>query len=162
MPWSYSHCVSLRSYQKNSSQWCYTITPSDLYFKSSNISVALVVTLGHNLEAYTISSSSGIIIDCGASSHFSPDKSKFINYCEIDPEPIRAADGHTFSAMGKGDIQIRLPINNNSPAKMIILKDMFYAPEMAFTLISVSCLDKGGCTISIEDGLCLIKGPRPN
>jgi hypothetical protein len=33
---------------------------------------------------------------------------------------------------------------------------------MAFTLISISRLDKGGCALNIEDGLCLIKGPKPN
>ncbi|TFK38537.1 hypothetical protein BDQ12DRAFT_577994, partial [Crucibulum laeve] len=30
----------------------------------------------------------GIIIDCGASSHFLPDRSKLLNYQEIPPEPV--------------------------------------------------------------------------
>jgi hypothetical protein len=108
---------------------------------------------GHNHEAYAASPSAGVIIDCGASSHFSPDRSKFVNYSEIDPELIQAADGHTFSTTGKGDICVNLLMHNKSPTKMVVLKDMFYAPQMAFTLISISRLDKGGCALNIEDGL---------
>ncbi|KAF8235552.1 hypothetical protein L208DRAFT_1041527, partial [Tricholoma matsutake] len=50
------------------------------------------------------------IIDCGASTHFLPDKSKLQNYQDIHPEPIQAAYGHTFSALGKGDMRIKLPM----------------------------------------------------
>ena len=32
---------------------------------------------------------------------------------------------------------------------------------MAFTLISVSCLDCAGCSLQIEDKVCVICGPRP-
>jgi len=68
------------------------------------------------------SEQSGIIIDSGASRHFSPDRSKFLN----------------FRAIGKGDIQITLPI-------------------MAFTLISVSCVDRAGFSLFIKGGTCEIR-----
>jgi len=32
---------------------------------------------------------------------------------------------------------------------------------MAFTLVSVACLDKAGCSLTIEDGECKIRSPRP-
>jgi hypothetical protein len=32
---------------------------------------------------------------------------------------------------------------------------------MAFTLLSVACLDKAGCSLTIEDGECIIRSPRP-
>jgi len=32
---------------------------------------------------------------------------------------------------------------------------------MAFTLISVACLDKAGCSLTIEDGECKVRSPRP-
>ncbi|KAF8156065.1 hypothetical protein B0H34DRAFT_659818, partial [Crassisporium funariophilum] len=73
------------------------------------INVALAITSGHNHEAHAASPSAGVIIDCGASSHFSPSRKKFLNYQEISPEPVRAADGRTFSAVGKGDLRVHLP-----------------------------------------------------
>jgi len=122
---------------------------------------ALVVTSGHDHQAHAIASSVGVIINCGASSHFSPDRSKFLDYEDIDPEPIKAADGRSFSAIGKGDIRVMLPACNNIQPITIHLKGVYYAPAMAFTLISVSCLDRAGCSLLIEDEVCVIRGPHP-
>ena len=62
---------------------------------------ALVCTSDFLSEAHSASNQSGIIIDSGASRHFSPDRSKFLNYQEfVNQEPIRAADGRTFHALG--------------------------------------------------------------
>jgi len=126
-----------------------------------NENFALVVTSGHDHQAHAISPSTGIIIDCGASSHFSPDRSKFLDYEEIDPEPIKAADGCAFSAIGKGDIRVMLPTHKGVEPVTVCLKGVYYAPAMAFTLISVSCLDHAGCSLLIEDEICVIRGPRP-
>ena len=96
------------------------------------------------------SNQSGIIIDSGASCHFSPDRSKFQNYKEFtSQEPIRAADGHTFHAIGKGNIQIHLP-NGNQKMTSITLKEVYYSPIMAFTLISVSCINHASFTLIIK------------
>ena len=71
---------------------------------------ALTCTSDFRSEALTTSNHSGIIIDSGTSRHFSPDRSKFLNYKEFsNHKPIRAADRRTFHALGKGDIQITLP-----------------------------------------------------
>ena len=40
--------------------------------------LALIITSGHDHNAHAASKSAGIIIDCGASSDFSPDKDKFM------------------------------------------------------------------------------------
>src|SRR6266498_752482 len=122
---------------------------------------SFVITSGHNHEAYGVSSSTDLIVDCGASSHFSPDKFKFVNFEAIPPEPIRAADGHTFSAIGCGDLVVNLPVKNGENGPPITLKRVYYAPKMAFTLVSVACLDKAGCSLTIEDGECQIRSPRP-
>ena len=50
---------------------------------------ALIVTSDFKAEAHAISGEHGIILDSGASHHFSPDCSKLMNYREISPEPIR-------------------------------------------------------------------------
>ncbi|KAG6823474.1 hypothetical protein H0H87_001001, partial [Tephrocybe sp. NHM501043] len=62
---------------------CLTIDSLDDNF----INVALTITSGHSHKAHAASPSAGVIIDCGASSHFSPSQEKFINYQEISPEP---------------------------------------------------------------------------
>ncbi|KAF8804227.1 hypothetical protein BYT27DRAFT_7107843, partial [Phlegmacium glaucopus] len=68
-------------------------------------STALVCTSDFQHEAHAASKSNGLILNTGASSHFSPERSRFLNYKEIDPEPVKAADGHSFKALGKGDLQ---------------------------------------------------------
>ena len=123
--------------------------------------VALVVTSRHNHDIYAASNSTGILIDCSASSHFLPDKDKFSNYHTITPEPIKAADGHTFSAIEKGNLKIKLPTCSRNKPMTVTLQGVYYAPSMAFTLISVSCLDHAGCLVLIEDGVCIIHGSYP-
>ena len=108
-----------------------------------------------------MSPSTDLIVNCGASSHFSPDKPKFINFEVMMPEPIHAADGHTFSAIGYGDLVMTLPTKDSETGPPITLKRVYYAPQMAFTLISVACLDKAGCSVTIKDGECILCSPRP-
>ena len=127
-----------------------------------NDETALTCTSDFQSEAHAASSHSGIIIDSGASRHFSPDRSKFLNYQEfVNQEPIRAADGCTFHALGKGDIQIMLP-NGNNKSTRIMLKEVYYSPIMAFTLISVSCVDRAGFSLLIRGGICEIKTTASN
>ena len=128
----------------------------DSHIEDAETHFVLVVTSGHDHNAHAVSPSVGVIIDCGASSHFSPDRSKFLDYEDIDPEPIKAADGHASSAIGKGDIRITLPACKGIQNVTICLKGVYYAPSMAFTLISVSCLDRAGCLLLIEDEICVI------
>ena len=53
-----------------------------------NNPTALLVTSNFTAEAHAISHSSGIILNSGASRHFTPEHSKLLNYREIEPEPI--------------------------------------------------------------------------
>ena len=79
------------------------------------------------------------MLDSGASRHFSPHRSEFHDFEAIDHE-IKTVDGRTFKAVGKGNVRIVLP--NDRSTTPVLLKDCVYAPEMAFTLISVSRLAK--------------------
>ena len=125
-----------------------------------NDQTALVCTSDFRSEAHAASGQSGIIIDSGASCHFSPERLRFLNYKEfINQEPIRAADGRTFHALGKGNIQISLP-NGKQKRTIITLKEVYYSPIMAFTLISVSCVNRAGFTLIIRGGVCLLKTPK--
>jgi len=120
---------------------------------------ALICTSDFRHEAHSISQNNGIIIDCGASKHFSPERSKFINYEETKPEPVRAADGNSFNVVGKGDLQITLPNGDRKPTK-VTLKNVSYSPRLAFTLISVGILDRGGYSLLIKDQKCIINNPN--
>ena len=135
-----------------------TISAGDT-FPDANF--ALVMMSRHDHQAHSIFPSTGVIIDCSASSHFSSDESKVLDYKEIDPKPIKAADGCAFSMIGKGDIHITLSACKDIQPITICLKNVYYAPAMAFTLISISCLDYAGCLLLIEDEICIIHGPCP-
>ena len=140
-----------------------TVSPTDFIsvFQDEGASVALIITSGHDHKAFSISPSTNLIVDCGASSHFSPDKFKFINFEAISPESIPTADGHIFSAIGCGDLIVTLPTRDGETGPPITLKQVYYAPQMAFTLVSVTCLDKASCFLTIEDGECIICSPQP-
>ena len=66
---------------------------------------------------------------------YSPDSSKFTNYKSID-RSITTADGRQLKGVGMGDLEIDLP--NGSKTMKITFKNAIHAPEMAFTLISIS------------------------
>ena len=126
----------------------------------SNDDTALICTSDFHSEAHAASSQTGIIIDSGASRHFSLDLSKFLNYIEFaSQEPIQAADGRTFHALGKGDLQISLP-NGNQKSTFVTLKEVYYSPIMAFTLTSVSCIDRAGFFLMIGGGFCEFRTPK--
>lgn len=51
-------------------------------------------------------------------------------------------------------MEIELP--NGNKREKITLKNVLYAPKMAFTLISMACIDRAGLSLLIEDGMCKI------
>ena len=121
---------------------------------------ALVVTSDFQAEALTTGvAKCGTIIDCGASNHFSPEREKFLNYRELSPIPIKAADGRIFHALGKGDMKVSLPMGENNKPTTVTLKDTFYSPQMAFTLISVTRMTKAGLSCTMKGKTCTITSP---
>ncbi|TFY76187.1 hypothetical protein EWM64_g7826 [Hericium alpestre] len=96
-------------------------------------------------------------IDTGASHHYSPFRSEFLNFHQITPKPIIAADKHVFFATGRGDVIITFP--NGGTVTRITLKDVLYMPSIVFTLISISCIDTSGFLTMFCDGHCQICSP---
>ena len=94
-------------------------TPDD----NTKNNIALVITFGHSHEAHATSPSASTIIDCNASSHFLLSCEIFINYQKINSEPVCAADRCTFSAFGRGDLQICLPMKAGEKLVPILLKE---------------------------------------
>ena len=97
------------------------------------------------------------ILDSGADPHFCPDRTRFEKFEATEPIPITAADGRELYSKGRGDVQVNIPNGNSSTALM--LKNVRYAPEMAFTLISISRLDRAGYKATFGDGVCKIVAP---
>ena len=67
------------------------------------------------------------------------------------------ADRRSLKALGIGDVLIDLP--NGSGKTKAMLKNAIYTPDMAFTLISISCLDQVKCTVTFNNRMCTIKDP---
>jgi hypothetical protein len=99
----------------------------------------------------------GTCIDSGASRVYSPDRTRFTNYKTIDRR-ITAADGRELKAIGMGDLEMELP--NGSGTTKMKFKQVIHAPDMAFTLISISRLDKAGYKVVFEKGMCRIINPK--
>ena len=95
----------------------------------------------------------GTCIDSGASQVYSPDSSKFTNNKSID-RSITTADGWQLKAVGMGDLEIDML--NRSKTTMMTFKNAIHAPQMAFTLISISRLDKAGYQVTFKKGICTI------
>ena len=97
-------------------------------------------------------------IDSGASCHYCLDHKRFENYQPISGQNITTADRHTLRVVGIGDVHIELP--NGSKQTKAILKEAIYAPDMAFTLVSISQLDNPGSSVTFSKGMCRIKNPN--
>ena len=99
----------------------------------------------------------GTCLDSGATQVYSPDHSKFSNYRTINRD-ITTADGRTVKAIGVGDLEIELP--NGSKRTKTVFERAVHAPGLAFTLISISRLDKAGYLVTFNKGMCTIKNPK--
>jgi hypothetical protein len=97
------------------------------------------------------------IIDSGTSYHFCPDKSKFLDYKPID-RPIKTADGRILKGLGMGNIWIELP--NSKNWMPVLLKECIYAPDLTFTLISVSQIVKVTKGITFKNNYAEITHPN--
>jgi hypothetical protein len=126
--------------------------------------VALVITVSLDDETALVISpkSPPIIIDCGASRHFSSDRGRFLSFTEIAPQPIKSADGRAMQATGRGDMKLLLPMGDNCKPTLVTLTNVYYSPQMAYTLISVSQMDQKGHSVHIEDKTCTISTPKPS
>ena len=83
-----------------------------------------------------------------------PRSLKVLKLQAIDHD-ITTADGRTIKVIGMGDMHVKLP--NRSKKTKTIFKNMIHTPEMAFTLISISRLDKAGYSVIFNKGTCTIK-----
>jgi hypothetical protein len=94
------------------------------------------------------------LYDSGASRHMTPFRVKLTNYAPISPRAITAADGRTFPAIGKGDMEISVP--NGKSCTKLLLRGVLHAPSMGLTIVSVGRLDEAGYGIFFRGNVCRI------
>jgi hypothetical protein len=84
------------------------------------------------------------ILDSGANSHFTNDKSYLVEYQAISPVTIQVAKGNaTMKAIGKGKLRLK---PNKPQSHIVELNEVLYVPELETNLISLSQVDQKGYT----------------
>ncbi|RXW15910.1 hypothetical protein EST38_g9944, partial [Candolleomyces aberdarensis] len=100
----------------------------------------------------------GIILDCGASDHFTPHRSLLTNFVEIH-EQTRVADNRATYVAGKGTMVVEIPMGPGLPPTKLTLTNVYCVPSFVFTLISTTRMDSAGYTILQKGGLSTITAP---
>ena len=109
----------------------------DLSLKSGELGLNSV-ELSPNINFATSKPSNRIIVDSGASEHYSPNKDWFINYKEVKNKSIIVANGQRIPIRGIGNIPI---IGDN---RELLITNVNYIPEIKTTLLSPRELAKKG------------------
>lgn len=94
------------------------------------------------------------VYDSGATQHMSPYRDSFVSFTEIQPRTLQAANQKSFTAKGIGDVVISVP-NGDKSTKMRLVNVLF-APDLAFTLISIGKIDDAGYLALFGGGQCRI------
>ena len=94
------------------------------------------------------------LFDSGASRHMSPFRNHFMNYKEIEPRLIQVADKWIFHTVGLGDLKIEVP--KGTSFMPIILKDVFHAPDMGLTIVSINRIARAGYSVEFKGEFCII------
>ena len=99
----------------------------------------------------------GTCVNSRASNDYSPDQTRFTNYREVKRD-ISRADGRILKAIGMGDLHLDIP--NGSKKTQAVFKNAIHTPKMAFTLLSVSKLDKADHKVIFHKQMCTIMNPK--
>ena len=108
--------------------------------------------------AALIKDNSGVtqILNTGASTHMTPHKNLLADYKKFPkPRKVHVADKGTFEALGSG--MLVMPIKIHGRDVNVMLKDMLYAPDIAFTLISIGKCDDAGYQTVFAQQKCIVK-----
>jgi transposase InsO family protein len=99
-----------------------------------------------------------LLLDSGASEHYTFNRDWFINYKTIRNKSIKIADGTVLQIIGQGDIPIK--IAHRGSYEHVIIKGVFYVPEIKSTLISSKELTNKGWEIIFKTDKTAISHPE--
>ncbi|RXW11527.1 hypothetical protein EST38_g14328 [Candolleomyces aberdarensis] len=100
----------------------------------------------------------GIILDCGASDHFTPYRHLLTNFVELR-EHTRVADNRATFVEGRGTMVVEIPMGNGQPSTTLTLTNVYCVPSFVFTLISTTRMDLAGYGILQKGGMATITAP---
>ena len=95
------------------------------------------------------------LYDSGASRHMSPYQDHFEDYVPIVLKSITAAEKQYFQAIGKGNLQIKIP--NGISTTTVLLKDVLHCPDMGLTLVSVGKITAAGYKVIFRSTTMIAK-----
>ncbi|TVY12516.1 Retrovirus-related Pol polyprotein from transposon TNT 1-94, partial [Lachnellula arida] len=110
---------------------------------------AVMITLAYKglNEQGTSNNKSKLILDSGASEHYTFNKDWLLDYKSVSNKSIRIANGHSLAVLGKGNIPVKAKNNE------IIIKNVFYVPDLKANLISTKELINKGWNITFHKDL---------
>jgi hypothetical protein len=95
------------------------------------------------------------VFNSAASCHMTPRKDRFVSFKELKPpKTIRVADEMTIQATDVGQMHIHLPNGDNTTP--VVLNEVLYSEDLAFTLISLTKLDKVGYSALLKNEKCTL------
>lgn len=97
------------------------------------------------------------ILDSGCTNHIFRDRSLFWNYRADTSTSIRTANCGTLSALGRGDVKVRLVIAGQTVRWT--LRDCLHAPGVPINLISVGQLQNASMTIAFGKDSTILSFP---
>ena len=108
-------------------------------------------TISYSISSFYSNSNNTIILDSGASEHFTPNKEWLLDYKPIANRYITIANGTKCPLLGVGKIPI-LTSNNTE----ILVTEVNYVPDIKTTLLSTKVLANKGWRVTIEDDIAKV------
>jgi hypothetical protein len=120
----------------------------------------LMITSANTSSINSISNyntKNSIILDSGASEHFTPNKDWLLDYKPVNNKYITIANGTKLPLLGIG----KIPILTSNNAE-ILVTEVNYVPAITTTLLSTKALTNKGWTIIIEDNIAKVVNYKKN
>lgn len=96
------------------------------------------------------------VVDSGASSHMSNDKTLFMSIKKIEPVEVILGDTHSVYAVGTGNIELKVELENGKEKK-ITVHDVLFVPKLSYNLLSVSKMSERKKTTIFTGQSCKIQ-----
>ena len=94
------------------------------------------------------------IMDSGATSHMTFDRSAFHSYVDISDTTMEVGTKARTRVSGKGNVYIKVSVNNK--VSSIELCNVLHVPELGYQLLSIPQVSKKGCTVIFKNDACVI------
>ena len=110
------------------------------------------------VDSSNINDNKKFILDSGATEHYTPYKDWLLDFKSVNNKFITVANGQKIQVKGVGNIPLKLNNNNTS----ILLKEVYYIPELKQTLVSSKELTNKGWLINFKKNLAEVVHPKHN